>query len=64
MDKEFKIGSTVLIRNENKVSKMSKEFKETGKIIEELGKNKYRVGRKDGRGLIRHWIQLKLAKGM
>ena len=37
--KPFKVGDTVLIKNEFKKDKMDKEFKDVGKIIEVDGKN-------------------------
>lgn len=59
--KTFDCGNTVLIKNENKGSKMDKEFKDVGKIIKINGNNIYKI--KMINGIIeRHGSQLKLLK--
>lgn len=56
------IGTSVLIRNENKKNKMSKEFSDEGKVVEKIGDHTYKVINGKGNKLIRHISQLKKTK--
>ncbi|KRH92306.1 LTR retrotransposon, partial [Pseudoloma neurophilia] len=62
-NERFEIGEQVLIRNENKIDKMDKEFIGKAIVIDIIGYNKYLI--KDGNSIesVKHPIQLKKCKG-
>ncbi|KAG0439152.1 hypothetical protein DMUE_2630 [Dictyocoela muelleri] len=60
----FKLNDKILIKNENKKSKMDKEFSESRFIKKVLSQNTYEIGTKDQQIFVRHETQLKVLKEM
>jgi hypothetical protein len=57
---EFKVGNKVLLKNENKRTKMDDEFSEEGTIKNKIGNNIYEIIFSNGKTTKRHASQLKL----
>jgi hypothetical protein len=61
--KTFKNGDCVLVRSEIKNNKMDDEFKQSGTVLKELGRNVYEVLLEGNRIIRRHASQLKRFRG-
>jgi hypothetical protein len=56
---KFEINQSVLVKNENKQTKMDKEFADEAIIAEKLSENTYKIRLKNRKFLTRHCSQLK-----